>query len=643
MITLARWILATFCLCACTWLGVAHAGPGMPDPRQMSGIPRPDPQLEAGTVTVRVLRGGFDAPALEHEVSLTLRGRDGKTETRRAKTDDVKGRAVFDGLAAYVGGTAIASVELDGETLESQPMQLLGNTGTAVMLVGGAGAGDQGGDAPAHGQPGGPAMPLLGEAFPLPDTPAGQVTVGTFDLMARAPIAGVEVELEITPPEGEPIVRRGTTDAEGRFAFPGLLPPDIPAGSKMVASATLREGAERRRSKPFEISEESGLAVLLVEGAEQLGDAANAHGAAPKARARLPGPRLLTSLPAGTVQVRLVDSSDNPVAGQDVVVVQKTAEGTGGSWRGRTGRTGMAQIPGVEVRGDAFYVVTVLYDGAPWQSGFFNLDKRGGVAVDLRVFEVTADPSVIRTGLTIDVVGLENDHAQVVHIYEGFVNGSKAFWPPGGLKISAMKGAKGMIVLRRAEPWLDHEEKADFVKLAGPLPPGELLNLSFGYVIEHDGVLRFDWAAPFEVVESTVLLGPELTLEAAGARLGAPHPQLPDKEAWELGPRPAGGKIEFSIGGLPTTNPIFRRLALWLGVAIGLAAAIGIVSKPRRGARERLLRRRDELLVSLEQLDRDADPARHEAILSALDRTYRQLRALDALAKGEAPSASGEP
>ena len=642
MSTFVRWLLAAICLCA--FVGVAQAGPaGMPDPRQMSGIPRPDPQLEAGTITVRVLRGGFDQPATNHPVSLLLRGPDGQTDTRSATTDDVKGRAVFDGLSGFIGGTAIATVEIDGDTLESRPISLLGNSGSAVMLVADGAPGDASDRAPAgaaaHGQPGGPAMPVLGAAFPLPDSPAGHVTVGTFDLAARAPIASVEVELEITPPQGDPVVRKGTTDAEGRFVFQGLLAPEIPAGSMLVVSATLREGQEPRKSQPFQASEEGGLAVLLVEGADQLDAAAAAHGqAAPHAgRARLQAPRILPSLPVGTVRLRLVDGRDGAVANQDVVVVQRTAEGTGGTWRGRTDATGMAQVSGIEVRSDALYVVKVLYDGAPYQSGFFGLDKRGGVAVELRVFEVTADPSVIRSALQVDVVGLENDNAQVVHIYEAMVNGDKAFWPPGGLKIPAMKGAKGLVVLRRAEPWLEHEEKADFVKLAGPLPPGEVLNLSFGYLIEHDGTVRFDWEVPFELVESSVLVGPDQTLEAAGASRGEPPPQLADKDAWLLGPRPAGGSIAFSIGGLPTTNPIFRRLALWLGALIGLAAVIGIVSTPRRSARERLLRRRDELLGHLDQLGPDAK--RRDAIVAALDRIYRQLRALETLHESEGHSA----
>jgi hypothetical protein len=644
---LGRCALVVLCLFGWAFASVASAGPaGMPDPRQMSGIPRPDPQLESGTVTVRVLRGGFDQPATDHPVTLTVRGPDGTTQTRQATTDDVKGRAVFDGMKAFVGGTAVASVELDGETLDSQPIQLLGEAGSAVMLVAGA-AGPSQGSAPAHGRPGGPAVPMPGTAFALPDSPLGQLTIGTFDLVAKAPIGQVQVELEIQPPQGEPQLRGGTTDAQGKLVFDGLLPPDVPAGSKLIVSATLREGQEPRRSKPFEMDGSSGVAVVLAEGAEQWA-AEDAHARAqsdphamPQQRARLPAPRILPSLAGGTVRVRLVDANDAPVAGQEFVVVQRTAEGTGGTWRGTTGATGMGEVSGVEVRGEALYVVKLQYDGAPYQSSFFGLDKRGGVAVDLRVFEVTSDPSVIRSALQVDITGLENDHAQVVHIYEALVSGDKAFWPSGGMKIPAMTGAKGLVVLRRAEPWLDHEEKADFVNLAGPLPPGELVNLSFGYLIEHDGSVQFDWHTPFELIESSVLVAEGQELQAAGATEGEPPPQMPDKSAWLLGPRPAGAQLQFSIGGLPTTNPLFRQLALWLAVLMALAAAIGVVATPRRSARDRLVRERDQLLAHLEQLGNDGSPQRRQQLMTTLDRVYRQLRALDQL--GERDGSTGSP
>ncbi|MCH9681981.1 MAG: hypothetical protein K0V04_11145, partial [Deltaproteobacteria bacterium] len=56
-----RWILGC-ALVVGLGVPVALAGPGMPDPKQMSGIPRPDAQIEAGQVTVRVLDGSFDKP-----------------------------------------------------------------------------------------------------------------------------------------------------------------------------------------------------------------------------------------------------------------------------------------------------------------------------------------------------------------------------------------------------------------------------------------------------------------------------------------------------------------------------------------------------------------------------------------------------
>src|SRR5262249_41024153 len=84
--------------------GVAHAQQ-MPDPRQMSGIPRPDPQVAEGTVTVKVVLGDLTklAPAgtLVHLVAIKSDGTIAKLT--RPLADD--GRAEFTDLARD-GGTA---------------------------------------------------------------------------------------------------------------------------------------------------------------------------------------------------------------------------------------------------------------------------------------------------------------------------------------------------------------------------------------------------------------------------------------------------------------------------------------------------------------------------------------------------------
>ena len=77
---------------------VVEAGPAI-DPRQMSGIPRPDPAVPSGAITVRVLKGGFDRPAVDTAVTLEIVAPDGKTSEQTATTN-AEGRAGFSGYVA---------------------------------------------------------------------------------------------------------------------------------------------------------------------------------------------------------------------------------------------------------------------------------------------------------------------------------------------------------------------------------------------------------------------------------------------------------------------------------------------------------------------------------------------------------------
>ena len=67
------------------------APPGMPDPRQMSGLSRPDPALAPGVLTVRCLLGGFSEPAVDVEVTPFVHGRRGHCHgaDRRGRSGDV--------------------------------------------------------------------------------------------------------------------------------------------------------------------------------------------------------------------------------------------------------------------------------------------------------------------------------------------------------------------------------------------------------------------------------------------------------------------------------------------------------------------------------------------------------------------------
>ena len=98
----------------------------MPDPKAMSGKVLPVPDLPAGTVTVRVARGGVGNYLSGQTVEFTV---DGKTRT--AKTDE-NGRVEFSNLRP--GAAFKASVTVDGERIVSDDA-VVGSTGLRIMLV----------------------------------------------------------------------------------------------------------------------------------------------------------------------------------------------------------------------------------------------------------------------------------------------------------------------------------------------------------------------------------------------------------------------------------------------------------------------------------------------------------------------------
>ena len=67
----------------------------MIDPSKMSGIPRPDPQVPPGTITVRLIRGELSNRVVGLDVALA----DESGKIVKQKTD-AEGRATFSGLAA---------------------------------------------------------------------------------------------------------------------------------------------------------------------------------------------------------------------------------------------------------------------------------------------------------------------------------------------------------------------------------------------------------------------------------------------------------------------------------------------------------------------------------------------------------------
>jgi hypothetical protein len=128
--------LSTFHFSLFTFTAPASAQFQMPDPKEMSGIPRPVTDLPAGHVSVRLIRGQLSNNIQGHPIEIYAGGK-----AISVKTDE-NGRAEFSGVAPGTLAKAVATV--DGERLESQEFPWPGGGGIRLMLV----ATQKGGDAP---------------------------------------------------------------------------------------------------------------------------------------------------------------------------------------------------------------------------------------------------------------------------------------------------------------------------------------------------------------------------------------------------------------------------------------------------------------------------------------------------------------
>ncbi len=121
---------------------LAPPASAQPDPRQMSGIPRPDGQQAPRSVSVRVIRGAMTNNIADQRVDLLVNG---KPQTVNTGAD---GRAQFENLMP--GATLKAVTVVDGERLESQefPAPGAGEPGIRLLLVA-SGGGEAASNVPA--------------------------------------------------------------------------------------------------------------------------------------------------------------------------------------------------------------------------------------------------------------------------------------------------------------------------------------------------------------------------------------------------------------------------------------------------------------------------------------------------------------
>jgi hypothetical protein len=99
----------------------------MPDPKEMSGIPRPVDDLPNGAISVRLIRGALSNNIVDHPVKLVAGGKE-----LTVKTDE-GGRAQFNDVPP--GSSVKAVADVDGEHLESREFPAPTRGGIRLMLV----------------------------------------------------------------------------------------------------------------------------------------------------------------------------------------------------------------------------------------------------------------------------------------------------------------------------------------------------------------------------------------------------------------------------------------------------------------------------------------------------------------------------
>ena len=121
-------VLAVVCLAAMPAL--LRAQIAMPNPKEISGVPLATGQVPAGTVSARVIRGGFDKPVEGATVQLTFPKGGGRNATMKT---DAQGRAPFPNVPN--GVVALVTTTVDGETITSKDITLGQGGGVSVLLV----------------------------------------------------------------------------------------------------------------------------------------------------------------------------------------------------------------------------------------------------------------------------------------------------------------------------------------------------------------------------------------------------------------------------------------------------------------------------------------------------------------------------
>jgi hypothetical protein len=580
---------------------MAGGGPGMPNPRQMSGEPRPQQGDPAGMITVRVVYDDFNDNAEGVPVALIGYAADDSTSFQTATTDK-GGRVQFTELDRS-GGTsyfALALVPRNGaiDRLMSSYMVLESQMGVRVLLS------SEKRDAKSA------SLDDLGKLFdPQVATPAGQV---------RVAIEGfADAKSTIT------LIDAATKKVLGT-AKPTTAPADpsrIESDSQFQADDKLPAGT---------------LAIEVFGGAGQ------------------------TEAPLGDIEIRVVPASSSDPAGG--VAAKTAADGTARvTVTGSEPQKAVYTVNGRAFTSRPFevgpsggkLVVIARWDDSPRLQALFDVAAAPGQIVYAECawldqhsrslpFQLLA-----ATGTKISIYAwprllfrfrLESDVEDNLLAVRGQFQLDNNSWAPyragpDGMVIPLPRGFKGAVVAENDQSEVAAAAGEGF-RIVRPIPPvGKQFHGGFSLPVE-GGNVQWSFDLPLGAYQSQLVIRktPEMTVTTEGVSVPSETRTVQQGTFVLMQPitiKPKQSMV-LSLGGLPST-PAWRT---WLPGIVGVlvigvmvaGVVFALMRKPvaaSAAASAASASRRQRLLDELVDLERTGDnPKRRDQVLHELEELW---------------------
>ena len=584
---------------------VANGAGGMPEPRALSGEPRPEPADPSGTITVRLTYDDFKAaPPVGVPVTLVAYSYDDKI-TVTVVASDKDGRAAFSGLDRSGGTSYFAMTELPRnnaiDRLYSIPVELTSTSGVRVLL--------------SAEKRDSTAKPVddLGKLEKQEDLPGGKVRV----TLAGVPVDGEPVTL-VDAATGKPVasVKSGVAEPDPAHVqvqsqFEAL------ANAQLGTLAIIVHGGAGNADAPLD-----GISVKVVaEGADAPVEAKTASGG-----------NAMFLLKPGAKGIATITINGKPF---DSKPFDLPATGGGGielvaHWEAQGQPQAVFDVP--YVAGQVVYAETTMHHQTN-RSLPFQLVERSGTHVTVYVL-----PRVMATYR----LGAEVED-QMLGVQGRFTLSNNAWAPyrggPDGIILPAPKGFRGGVVAEMDQADVAVAPDEGF-RIIRPLAPGQK-QFHAGFSIPVDaGSVSWKMDLPFGAFESGIQIRalPHMIVTPPLGFAVDTRKAQDNSDAFVIdhAETDTGGngitimpntQMLISIEGLPAPPSWARWAPRFLGIAVvaTMLAGLGFALRRREhtAADPNRSKRREKLMTELVDLERSGkDPVRRETLLVELERLW---------------------